>query len=209
MSCFLLRVTGTVALGIASAGCAAVKYETVPYDTPRVADLRACAHPERGRVEPCLALVRASEWHSPSGLQVTRGMQYCIEVPEGQRWFDKSLASSPPHGEDHPKLDRFAAMKRVPGQQWFALMVAVAPEKPGRPQTDGKWSPPKETDTAPVAAGASCGQKGWRFQPAQPGELVFFPNDAVSPIGDKRGFYRNNSGQIWVKITPSPVGGSM
>jgi len=189
----LARVALLVAAGVGMAGCVATKYETIPYDTAKpvgVAHLPGCRdHPPKPN-ESCLALVRAGDLQTRTDVEVEPRQDWCIEVPEGQRWFDQSRVSSPLDGEPgEGVMNTVAGWKRIKDAPWFALVVGVATKA-------GKEADFKAVQQLPSAPdGRRC------FRPSQPGTLVFYPNDAVPPAGSHSLFYGNNGGQIWVKLT--------
>jgi hypothetical protein len=90
-------------------------------------------------------------------------------------------------------MNLLSHLKRKPGEDWFALVVAVAPG--GLDGTDAKI-------VAKLAP--RCRTGGWRFEPMHDGELVFYPNDAVLSESSRMSYYRNNHGQIWVQLTRLP-----
>jgi len=175
-------------------GCVATKYGTVPYDTPKPADaevakLPGCRDHQPKPNESCLTLVRAGDWQTRTDVEVDGHQSWCIDVPEGQRWFDESRISSPLDGEPGEGImNAFKGWKRIPNAPWFALAVGVVTRAGEEVDNDA-------VRNLPVAC------NGRKFQPNHPGMLVFYPNDAVLPLGSKSHFYGNNGGQIWVKLT--------
>lgn len=183
-----------VALGAASlAGCVATKTQTIPYDNARpaeLADLAACRAKAPRPGESCVALVRASDWHTRTNLAMDAGQAWCIEVPPGQRWFDASRASSPLDGEPgSAAMNTAADWKRVKGAPWFALVAGVVTPAGQEVHAELVRDMPAE------------GRCAHRLEPRAPGTLVFYPNDAAPPAGRKTYFYGNNAGQVWLKLT--------
>jgi hypothetical protein len=179
--------------GIGMAGCVAMKYKTIPYDTAkpaRVARLPGCRDHAPNPNEPCVALVRAGDWQTRSDVEVDAGQAWCIEVPDGQHWFDASRISSPLDGEPGSAgMNTAAGWKRIEGAPWFALGMGVL-TKVG-----------EQVDTKAVRDWPAARNCQHLFEPSQPGMLVFFPNDAVPPVGGHSVFYGNNAGQVWVELT--------
>ncbi|NML44680.1 hypothetical protein HHL11_13025 [Ramlibacter sp. G-1-2-2] len=188
----LLRSVVLALLATGMAGCVATKYDTIPYDTPRpaeLAELSGCSDAARNRNEPCVALVRASDWQTLTDIEVDANQAWRIELPKNQRWFDASRISSPLDGEPgSDQMNTAADWKRMPGAPWFALAVGVAAKAGDEVQGQAVRNLPGSRDV------------GFIFRPTRAGTLVFFPNDAIPPTGSHY-FYGNNGGQIWVKLT--------
>lgn len=187
-------VLATTALALT--GCVAARYHTIAYDTPKPAEVSGLPGCRSHGLEvspqvnaPCLTLVHARNWQTRTDVAVDAGEVWCIDVPPGQRWFDKSRISSPRHGEPGNRtMNLLAGSKRIPSAPWFTLVVAVL--------TDAGQEVDRQAVTNP--ANACAGQE---FRPSQKGMLVFYPNDGDAPSVDHAFFYGNNGGQIWVKLT--------
>lgn len=176
-------------------GCAAVNYEPVTLDTPPpqvsgtpvnmgphcTAELRAGA--------ACMALVRAQDWYSDTGVRVKEGQAYCIRVPPGQVWFDAQRRNSPPDGEPGSLLMNVFKWLKRHDQPWFTLMADVAQE--GAAKDIASW---------PALQSHSVAQHR-KLDVKASGALVLYPNDARNLFSsDDQYFYRNNRGQIWVQL---------
>ncbi|MFH1870252.1 MAG: hypothetical protein ABIK82_23625 [Pseudomonadota bacterium] len=170
-------------------GCAQITYDRVPMDAPRPSATESLSNcggelPVSGR---CLALVRASQWFSETGLQVATGERYRISVPAGQAWFDADRRNVPPKGEKGSWLmNRFAHLKRQECSDWFSL-IAVVRDKSGEP-----------IGTAFDVSGAHINGE---IAIDAKGSLAMYPNDAESTNEVRDYFYQNNHGQAWVVIT--------
>jgi hypothetical protein len=168
-------------------GCARTGYAPVLQDSARP----TTSAPNCGKTlklkESCLALVRASEWYSATGLVVSPGETYRMSVPENQLWFDKGRPNSPPQGEQGNWLmNRFE--RRHPESLWFALMAAVVSKQDGQ-----NLSTSVAIDSYDISTNREV-------KVASAGLLVMYPNDAAWLSREKEIFYHNNSGQIWVFI---------
>lgn len=192
------------------AGCAAIDRELVKFDSPLPISPAAsasgyvCARDEDGKLQrlkpeqSCFALVRAPDWYSTTNLLVRPGWSVEVEVPPGQLWYDDKRVSIAPHGDEGSFVMKlFGGLKRHKEEPYFALMTTVvrcepvAGGKPGLRQcTEAADSQPMRlvhaTNTLFIAA---------------EGELAFYVNDAVLPWHWEESLYRNNKGQIWVRVT--------
>lgn len=200
----MLRSTLTLAAGLALAGCAAMKYEPVPYDSVQpVAMPRACRGAALAGDAACTALVRADQWYSDTGLDVQPGERYCIRIPPGQRWFDAARINIPPFGEDGSALmNIYSKQRRDPDARWFSLIAAVVrkDEAGKKPLGDEREQLQRASLDRPSDCHPALG--GRQFVANAAGALVLYPNDAIAATSyDRKHFYRNNSGQVWVTIT--------
>jgi hypothetical protein len=193
-------------------GCAAVKHANIPYDNAKPAGWADCRGATPAKGDACLALVRANQWYSDSHLRVAAGDSYCVTVPPGQKWFDLQRVNHAPDGEPGSgMMNIYASRKRFrdtsalkPGESrsdrartdgWFALIAAVV--LPGAANPDDR----EEVQQSSMGGPGNCAKStGKLLNVEKPGELVFYPNDATLP-DDKKYFYNNNSGQVWVVIT--------
>jgi len=176
-----------VALCCALAACTApaTTAETAPADSAApTATARADACPARlAFAQRCTAEVHARLWQSQTRIQVQPGEAYCLQVPAGQAWLDLHHRHTPPHGDaGNWLMQRVNHWKRHPDSDWFALMAAVQPA--------GATATPSHQDLSRASL----------LRPAQAGALVLYANDAVSPIGNPRWFYENNSGMVQVTV---------
>lgn len=182
------RALVLLALGLI-AGCAQVTYERVHLDTPRPRATKGVP-PCSGTLQEnatCLALVRASQWFSETGLTVATGERYRISVPACQFWYDEGRLNVPPTGEAGSGLmNLFAKLKRHGESDWFSLIAAVLS--------------PSGEPVEPVFDLGLSGADGV-ITPMAEGKLVMYPNDARSTNEDREYFYRNNHGQVWVMVT--------
>lgn len=176
-----------LALGLLG-GCAQVSYDRVHLDSPmpfEARDLVPCQGVLKGGAS-CLAMVRADQWFTDTGLTVGAGERYRISVPACQFWYDKDRLNVPPKGEAGSGLmNLFTGLKRH-DTEWFSLMATVLDSsgEPVEPVFDLGRS---EADVV--------------IMPKSAGKLAMYPNDARSTNGDQDYFYRNNHGQAWVMVT--------
>lgn len=178
-----------LALGLLG-GCAQVSYDRVPLDSPmpfEAKDLAAC----QGILTEgasCVALVRADQWSSDTGLDVAKGEYYRITVPPGQFWFDADRLNLPPKGEKGSWLmNRVAHLKRQSNSDWFSLIAVV-----------------REASGVATCKAFDLGSESFRHGQIaieDAGKLALYPNDAESTIAVRDYFYRNNHGQVWTVIT--------
>lgn len=173
-----------LALLALAGGCAHINYDPVPTDSPMpVLKLVPC----QGRLPlnaRCLALVRANQWFSGTGLVVEKKERYRIIVPPGQVWFDKGRRNVPPQGESgNGLMNLFGHLKRQEKSLWFSL-IAVVLDNDADPRTEDSYDLGAKDATGEILIGTN-------------GKLAMYPNDAKGLFG-KDSFYRNNSGQIWV-----------
>jgi len=182
-SAFLLFALGLLA------GCAQVSYERVHLDSPRPKATKGVP-PCSGSLKEnatCLALVRANQWFSDTGLTVATGERYRISVPACQFWYDEGRLNVPPAGEaGNGLMNLFSNLKRHRESDWFSLIAAVLSSS-GEP-------------LEPVVDLGRGGADGV-IAPMANGKLVMYPNDARSTNEDQEYFYRNNHGQVWVMVT--------
>lgn len=142
---------------------------------------------ERIRLKPnehCFALIQARLTDTVTPVEVAPCERYRIAVPPNQYWFDAGLAPTPPIGLDgNWIMNTHRRWKRVPTARWFALIGTVV--EPG--------------SSKPVQAAQDLSDPdGAELTVTQPGQLNFYPNDAIAPWAN---FYGNNSGEIWIKIS--------
>jgi hypothetical protein len=166
------------------AGCTAIAYKTVPVDSalpPDAEKLTKCPSTLNPGTS-CTARVQADQWISPTGIQAEERESYCIAVLPNQVWFDASRRNSPPYGEKGSWVMNHLAKKRHEAG-YFSLMVDIQ-------------SKAAQGDTAKPVADLPRG----RYTAQGAGELVLYPNDAISPSYDPAYYYRNNSGYIWVTV---------
>lgn len=188
MRCSAFSATAVIlVLTLALAGCFRMGYSSLVQDSARPPGSTPACGKSLKLKESCLALVRASEWYSPTGLSVSPGESYRISVPAGQVWFDKDRRNLPPYGEKGSWLMNLFS-KRDHDSGWFALMAAIVPE-----------NQPLSTGTEPVNPGHDV-ERDQDIAVKFAGRLVMYPNDAVWRTGNKDAFYKNNVGQIWVRI---------
>lgn len=183
-------------LALSLSGCALFpSYKPVTLDSasPIPGDVKRCGQQLSGK---CIALVRADQWTSKTGVMVKANEAYCVRVLPDQVWFDADRRNTAPRGERGSWIMN-RHIKRHPESDFFSLMIntqlnAVAPGAPGA------------AGALPVIAmgmdlGAS--RPGAPYVTPVDGELVLYPNDAMGPAGAQTHWYKNNSGQIWVEIS--------
>lgn len=177
-------------------GCAAVRYEPTSYDSPKpvLKDVPGCL--PAGSLAPggeCLALVRADQWWSDTGVSVKKGVTYRLTVPPHQVWFDKGIVNKPPHGDPGNRLmNLFARYKRHEGGLWFSLIAAVVEPGSGLDR--------REYQSVDIGAASHKDCDSVIFVAQEDGALSLYPNDARGPATHPAFFYENNSGQIWVRV---------
>lgn len=195
---------------LALLGCASITYTPVLVDSPLPAAFRT---PHAGNApcgskledgQSCVALVRAEDWYSDTGIRVEANQAYCFHVPAGQVWFDAERRNSPPDGEPGNLPMRAMHWAKRDPEPWFTLMAAVStsPVPTLRPVV---WAgPPSREFTAllkPSTPHSLARRATAPMTVANPGALVLYPNDAWGPTGRPGLFYENNSGQAWVQVT--------
>jgi hypothetical protein len=186
-SCPTILALVTVSLGLAGCASKSELYSVRPLDAPVCMYKPGKALLTLDTGQSCYAHVIAKERISLTPVRVDACETYEISVPPGQVWDDKGRINRPPHGEDGSFLmNLFKRYKRIQGAQWFALMgTAVDIELP-------KTSVPHFNQDLSVCP---------KLAIERPGQLGFYPNDAIAPWGDGNTFYDNNGGEIWVKVT--------
>lgn len=190
-----LSLATVVILAAVLAGCAAVRYEPTSYDSPKpvLEGVPGCLAAPLAQGGECLALVRADQWWSDTGVSVKKGAAYRLTVPAGQTWFDKGRVNYPPYGEIGSwAMNLFAGYKRQKESLWFSLIAAVV--EPGLGSDRPEW---QSVDIG-KAAEKDCDSVNFIVQ--QSGALSLYPNDARGPLTHSTYFYENNSGQIWVRV---------
>ncbi|MES2685294.1 MAG: hypothetical protein V4706_00650 [Pseudomonadota bacterium] len=184
-----------VAVSAALSGCAAIRYEPTSYDSPKppLKDMPGCL--SKGAPNPgdeCLALVRADQWWSVTGVKVQKDAAYRLTIPPHQVWFDKGRTNTPPYGEvGNSAMKLFDRYKRQEGL-WFSLIAAVV--------EPGSNLDRKELQSVDIGSAANKDCKSVIFIASEKGDLTLYPNDARGPDGHSTYFYENNSGQIWVQV---------
>lgn len=182
-------------------GCAAVRYEPTSYDSPKPVGAGVPGCLSAGALaapgDECLALVRADQWWSDTGVTVKKQAAYRLTVPPHQVWFDKGRVNVPPNGEcGNGIMTLFEHYKRQEGGLWFSLIAAVVEPGSGLDRREyqrvdiGAASKKecKECDSVVI------------FVAQEDGALSLYPNDAKGPASHPTFFYENNSGQIWVRV---------
>ena len=180
-----MKLLWAVTLGLALTGCGTPRYSEVPVDSSssHVDASKRC--PEALLLgQTCWTRVEANKWVSLTGIHVKQDETYCISVPPNQVWFDKDRRNTPPDGEKGNWLMNLFT-KRHPEFGFFALMVAVKAADDTNRQTARHVSNPLN----------------FKYMAEGPGELVFYPNDAVSTSWNRTYHYENNFGYIWVTIS--------
>jgi hypothetical protein len=212
----------------ALAGCAAIRYEPIPYDSAKPDEAIPGCLKEAGLREghECLALVRAAQWWSDTGVKVEAGQVLRITVPPGQVWFDADRVNHPPFGEKGSGLMNFyARFKRHPAYHdvppheqrrleahvdkgnprlWFSLIAAVIEDKTGTEH-------PTNVDVGHVIVQAKLQNpqaecSSVDFTAPARGSLTLYPNDARGPDSHPTLFYENNRGQVWVRVRALKTG---
>lgn len=189
----VLRLTMLMAL---LAGCVSTNHSQAQSDSPPppagsppvCVPAAPAVTPTLPQGDSCIYLVRADQQLTRTPLAINPGETYRITLPRNQVWYDASRRNVPPDGEPGSWMMNLAKhWKRVPESQWFALIAANVSRNVNSIEQYESQDISKNHDL--------------KFK--QPGQLAFFPNDAVVPIlGD---FYTNNSGQVWVQIEHCPV----
>lgn len=119
----------------------------------------------------CTTIIKAAESENMIGLAIDAGEEYTITVPEKQTWCDASHSNTPPCGEPgNFSMNLFYLLKKVRESSWFSLIAEIKGEN-------------KPYDL--------CLDKN--ITATEKGELILYANDA-------RGFYKNNSGEVLVKV---------
>jgi hypothetical protein len=178
-------------------GCAAIKYELISYDSPKpdLPGIRGCLADPARRLAPgdeCLALVRADQYWSDTGVIVQKGAAYRVTVPPGQAWFDSARINEPPFGEPGSRLmNVYARYLRKTGGAWFSLIGEVVTQDPTVKEGDR---------VVDIGAAASPNCASVVFTAGADGPLALYPNDAKGPDTHPTLHYENNSGQIWVRV---------
>lgn len=180
--------------------CAAVRYEPTSYDSPKPvgAGVPGCLSKDALAApgDECLALVRADQWWSDTGVTVKKQAAYRLTVPPHQVWFDKGIVNKPPYGDPGSRLmNLFESYKRHEGGLWFSLIAAVVERGPGLDR--------REYQSVDIGAAIKkeCEEcDSVIFVAKEDGALSLYPNDAKGPASHPTFFYENNSGQIWVRV---------
>lgn len=198
-----LRLSGMVGLlGISLSGCVALTYDLQSFDSPRPEgnpwdQTLTCIDQPAGTHVEHLALVRADQWHSATGVQVLAQHTYRICLPDArQTWFDAERVNKPLCGEDGSWIMRlYNSRRRNPDAKWFSVQATVlAPDK--RPNVARKEMTEKPVDLCVEGMPSMA-----YFTPTASGELALFPNDAIGSAERPAYFYENNAGQVWLAIT--------
>ena len=195
----LMVVTTAASLCFALSGCVALSYDTLAFDSPRPAtDAPPCLTHSLDKVSECLALVRANQWYSPTGVQVVAGQTYRVVAPPGQQWFDASRRNTPLCGEDGSWImNLYKTKKRAVDSKWFSVVgVVLQPEVIQGVERTQLSSKPQG-----ICATESAHPHWGTFQADASGELALFPNDAMGSAERPAFFYDNNAGQVWVLIS--------
>lgn len=180
-------------------GCVAVKYDTLAFDSQRPAtDAPPCLTHSLDKVPECLALVRANQWYSPTGVQVIAGTTYRIVAPSGQQWFDANRRNTPLCGEDGSWImNLYEKKKRAVDSKWFSVIGVVL-----RPEAELSVERTQLSQHPQGVCAKDAVHLDWGSYTADAsGELALFPNDAIGPPEQPAFFYGNNAGQIWVLIS--------
>ena len=178
-------------------GCAAVRYEPTSYDSPKPigAGVPGCLSKDALAApgDECLALVRADQWWSDTGVTVKKRAAYRLTVPPHQVWFDKGIVNKPPYGDPGSRLmNLFESYKRHEGGLWFSLIAAVVEPGSGLDR--------REYQSVDIGAASKKECDSVIFVAQEDGALSLYPNDAKGPASHPTFFYENNSGQIWVRV---------
>jgi hypothetical protein len=181
-----------------------MKHEAISHDNAMPASVSApCSVAPLAVGASCVALVRASQWYSDTGLKVAPGQAYCLRVPPHQSWFDAGRVNVAPQGEPGSGImNVYSSRKRAPEAGWFALIAAVVRHDPEPMSVASEQL--DSVDVSGLERPCGPGGDGRRWEPPVAGAMAFYPNDAIADSYDKAFFYRNNSGQIWVVITRLP-----
>lgn len=207
---------------IAVSGCSSIMYTPVTVDSPipevvRQERIPVCSEALSEGLS-CLALVRAENWFSDTGVRVGPGQSYCFQVPPGQAWFDAGRRNSPPQGEHGSTAMNWLAFAKRHEVPWFTLMAGVVLTTPvpllkAAPtvlvDVQSKefrvsltaWDVYNVADQRHELTGGEVKSEAFVTSTKVSGALVMYPNDAWGPTGHPDWFYENNSGQIWVRIT--------
>jgi len=184
------------------AGCVSITYSPVQMDSPRplgdgsppmceskVPVRNALAKEPKGPAATiilppgnrCIFPVRADQMLSLTPLAIEEGQTYRITVPRNQVWYDASRCNVPPRGEPGNMIMNLLAHRKQHDTGWFALFAANVSRDGGTVH-----------ERIDVSAGKD-------FSVKAPGQLAFYPNDAIGVFREDF-FYSNNNGQIWVQI---------
>lgn len=200
MRVFNISLPTVLVVAAALAGCAAVRHEPISHDSPKpvLPGMPGCL--STGALaapgDECLALVRADQWWSDTGVSVKKGAAYRLTVPPHQVWFDKGIVNQPPRGDPGSRLmNLFARYKRNEEGLWFSLIAAVVEPGSG---LDRQEHQSVDIGAAIKKEYAACGSV--IFLVKENGALSLYPNDAKGPASHPAFFYENNSGQIWVRV---------
>jgi hypothetical protein len=178
-------------LGLVS-GCVSTKYVAVEADSPAIFGKRptVCQEspdqklPELTSGQSCMFPVRAAEPLTLIPIAVSKGEIYRIAVPRNQVWYDRGRRNVAPVGEDGSEaMNVFCKYRRHQDAKWFALIAANVSGKEAHFVRHAYWDISK-SDVLTIK---------------ENGRLALYPNDAegVPILGNT---YKNNSGQIWVRI---------
>lgn len=200
MRVFNISLPTVLVVAATLTGCAAVRYEPTSYDSPKpvAAGVPGCLSKDALAApgDECLALVRADQWWSDTGVTVKKQAAYRLTVPPHQVWFDKGIVNKPPYGDPGSRLmNLFERYKRHEGGLWFSLIAAVVEPGSGLDRREYQR----------VDIGAANKKKCEEcdsviFVAQEDGALSLYPNDAKGPASHPTFFYENNSGQIWVRV---------
>ena len=181
-----MKLLLTIIFVLALTGCGTPRYNEVFIDSSssHVDVSKRCPETLLPGAASCVARVEANKSVTSTNINVQPSETYCISVPPNQVWFDKDRRNTPPEGEKGSWIMNLFT-KRHPEVGFFALMVAVqsADNTTGQTARNVKKS------------------LNFKYTAEGPGELVFYPNDAVSTSWNPYYHYENNSGYIWVTIT--------
>lgn len=197
MRVFNISLLTVLVIAATLTGCAAVRYEPTSYDSPRPVEAGVPGCLSAGALaapgDECLALVRADQWWSDTGVSVKKRAAYRLTVPPHQVWFDKGIVNKPPHGDPGNRLmNLFARYKRHEEGLWFSLIAAVVEHGSGLDR--------REYQSVDIGAASKKECDSVIFVAKEDGALSLYPNDAKGPASHPTFFYENNSGQIWVRV---------
>lgn len=171
------------------AACSAMRYERVKLDSPTPAGL--CQwDPNRkffkiAKNQSCAVPIPADHTLTRTGIAVQTDEVYTFDPMPTQVWYDADRRLAALKGEEGSALMRMANYwKKRKKQPYFSLIaVVIGPDGAESPNwvSLGDTEAPKIGNTIVLKV-------------SEPGELGLYPNDA-------RGFYGNNKGLLWVRVT--------
>jgi hypothetical protein len=193
-----MRAGGAVKAGLVAAllvftqlgACSSRHYERIKVDSPTPpgicrmgagADFFILKENER-----CAVPVPAAYALTRTRIAVRAGESYRIEHLPGQIWYDAERRLIALEGERGSLLMRMAnGLKKKEQQPYFALIAVVV--APDGTESTTNWislGDRRDGDTSPKDV----------LKITEDGELGLYPNDA-------RGFYSNNQGLLWVRVS--------